>query len=236
MGEFEKAGVLLVKAEAVASVIHGFDAGEDDGVERHGVALAGQHRVDLGFERLDHLVGVGAGEVAEHAHHLVERGVGTLQSKDRVLEGRLFGVAGDGPDFGARFQDALEDGRPEMLVPDVSERRNAVRAGPVGAEGIALQFGVCDRDFRQFDLDCGGGGLVGCSAAAGGGGHENERSCATLESFGHFHQASFGKGFCDCVTGTQEDFQRKRQAGAEFTCFDPNGARGIQRGRREITL
>ena len=210
---------MFIEAEAVAGVIHGFDAGEDDGVERHGVALAGQHRVDFGFERLDRLVGVGAGEVAEHAHHLVERLVGPLEREDRVLEGWLFRVVDNRLDVGPRFQNALEDGRPEMLVLDVSERRNAVRASPLGAERIALQLGVRDRDFRQFDLDRGGCWFVGRVAAASGGGHENERGCAALESFRHFHPSSFGKGFCDCVTATEEDFQRKRQARADFTLF-----------------
>ena len=194
VGQLKQAGFLLVEAEAVLLFVYGFYPGEQHGVESDCVALARQHRIDLGLEGLNCFVRVGAGEVTENAHHLVERLAGALEGEDRVLETRLFGIADDRLDIGAGFQHALEDGGLEVFGLDFGEGRDAVSAGPFGAEGVTLELGIGDSDFRQLDLDRGGRGLVGGSSAAGGCGDESESGSAALQGFRHFHQSSSAWG------------------------------------------
>ena len=92
--------------------------------------MARENRRDVALDRLQFVVGVGAGEIEEDARHLVERAPAALERLDRVGEGRRLGIGGDGVDLRARLRERRVEGRAEMARLDAVERRRLERPGP----------------------------------------------------------------------------------------------------------
>ena len=96
----QHARLLGREAELAAALPQRLDAGEEAGMELDAVAVRREARRHLALDRLDGVVGVGAGEAMEHRGDVRQRPPAALQRRDRVGEARRLGLAGDRLDLG----------------------------------------------------------------------------------------------------------------------------------------
>src|SRR5271157_4676581 len=118
------------KPEPVLFRLERVDALEQRLVQIGSVAMAGESRRDLALDRLQFVVGRGAGEIEENAGDPVEAAAGALERLDRVGEGGRRRVNGDGVDLAPRVLQGGVEGWPEMAGLDAVERRRLERPGP----------------------------------------------------------------------------------------------------------
>ena len=146
MPQLEQARVLLIEAQGLALLVDSLHALEQRVVERDGVELARQHRVDLGLQCPEFVIDVRTGDVAEGAGNTIQRLAREFERDDRVREGRRFGVAYDRIDVGAQLEDALLDRRHVVRVLDSGERRHAIGRIPFLQERVPGEFRCRHRD------------------------------------------------------------------------------------------
>ena len=137
----EHARLLRREPEPVALLVQGIDPPEQAFIVQDPVMVGGQLRPDLALDGLQRLVGVGAGEVEEHAGDAVEKLAAAFQRGDGIVEGRRVGLPRCSRDLGIVLGKAALERRQEMLRRDAAERRNFERAGPGLEEGIVAGGG-----------------------------------------------------------------------------------------------
>ncbi len=86
VGDVEHAALLGIEAERIAALEHGVDAGEELGVECDALPVAGEDRRHVALDLLQAVVGVGAGEVPEHAADAAQLSSGPFEGRDHVVE------------------------------------------------------------------------------------------------------------------------------------------------------
>ena len=91
----EHAELLGVEPERRAPLPERLDPAEERLVEGDLVAVARQCRGDVALDRLERVIGIGAGQVEEHRHHLIEAKPALLERRDRVGEVGLRRIPGD---------------------------------------------------------------------------------------------------------------------------------------------
>ncbi len=89
--------------------------------------VGGEHRRELLFELVGDVVRVGRALVEEDPRDPLEQLPAALERHQGVLEGRRLGIREDRLDLGALLGHAALEGRLEVLVADVGERRQRVR-------------------------------------------------------------------------------------------------------------
>ncbi len=127
---------LAVETEVLARLVERLDPGEERAVQENGIIVRrqlGGHGAVNGFQRR---VGVGAGEVGKDGFDAVQQLARTLHGDDGVLEGRGLGIVRNSRDLLQLLRHALLEGRREMLVLDLIERRQVIGQGAFGQQGI----------------------------------------------------------------------------------------------------
>ena len=92
--------------------------------------MARENRRDFALDRLQLVIGVGAGQIEENARHPVEAAAAALQRLDRVGESRRLGIGGDGVDLRARLGERRVERGSEMTRLEAVERRRLEWRGP----------------------------------------------------------------------------------------------------------
>ena len=106
------------------------DAREQSLVQIGVAAMARENRRDFALDRLQFVIGVGAGEIEKDARHFVEPAPAALERLDRIGEARRRRIGGDRVDLRARLAERGLEGRPEMARLEAVERRRLERPGP----------------------------------------------------------------------------------------------------------
>ena len=154
IGLGEEAELFGVEAESLALVVDGLDAGEEFLVEGD-VVVVGREERGHGLGDGVHLGAVLAlAEVEEDAADVLEELSAVLVGEDGVFEGRGFGVAGDGVDFGLLAGHTLLEGRHVVFGLDAGKVGDFVGCVPRGEEGIFHVVLI----FASGDQHCGRGG------------------------------------------------------------------------------
>ncbi len=91
----------------------------------------------IALDRLERVIGVGAGEPEEDGGDAGERQSAPLQGDDGVVEGRLCRVSGDTLHCRLLFRHGRVEGRPVVFRPDSVEGRSAIGRGPGFKQRIA---------------------------------------------------------------------------------------------------
>ena len=136
------------KPEPVLLAFQGVDPSEQRVVEIGVAAMARQNRSDLALDRLELVVGRGAGQIEEDGRHLVEAPAAALDRLDGVSEGRRLRIGGDCVDLGARRSKRDVEGGPKVLRLDTLERRRLERTGPGFEERVRFGGGLGHQGFR----------------------------------------------------------------------------------------
>jgi len=84
--QLQHAGLLVGEIEPVAAAIKIIHPGKQLAVEHDGALVGGKLGRNLALDRLQILVGVGAGQVEEHGAHPVQGPAAALQGGDGVGE------------------------------------------------------------------------------------------------------------------------------------------------------
>ena len=129
------------KPELVLARFKRVDALEQSLVQIGLAAMAREYRRDVALDRLQFVIGVGAGQVEKNVSHFVEAASAALERLDRVGESRrrLFGR--DGVDLGARRFERCVERWGKMARLDAVERRRLERSSP----GLEKRVCVCRR-------------------------------------------------------------------------------------------
>src|SRR5271170_7871539 len=130
------------KTEPVLFRLERVDALEQRLVQISLVAMAGENGRDLALDRLQFIIGRGAGQIEEDAADAIEAAAAALERLDRIGEGGRRRVCGDRIHFAPRvFQRSVEGG-PEMAWLDADERRRLERPGPGFEKGILIEVRI----------------------------------------------------------------------------------------------
>jgi hypothetical protein len=133
--------LLRRQAELGAAREQRLDPPEQRRVHADLVAVPGQDRREIALQRLQRIVGMGAGQGAEHVPDAVERAAAALQRADRVVEAGLRRLGGDRLDLRGVLGQRPVERRPEVLGPDPRERRHVERLVPGREERVVLLGG-----------------------------------------------------------------------------------------------
>lgn len=123
------------------------DSLEQFRIEKDLIGSRRQLRLPFAFERL---IGGGRDVFARDAEHpldAIEHPARAFHRGNRVVEGRRFGVRGDGVDLAAQFDDRRVECSGKMFGRHPIPRRHAaVRTGPRAGQRIVGHEGECYRD------------------------------------------------------------------------------------------
>ena len=100
-----------------------FEPREKRSIQPDGVGVGGEPGRHVLLDLAERVVGVGASEAGKRAVDAAEELARTLQCDHGVVEGRFFGVGGDGVDFLELHGHAKFKGRRKVPVCDPVERR-----------------------------------------------------------------------------------------------------------------
>ena len=106
------------------------DAREQSLVQVGFAAMAREHRRNFALDRLQFVIGVGAGQIEKNTRHSVEPAPAALERLDRIGEARRRRIGGDDVDLRSRLAERGLEGRPEMARLEAVERRRLERPGP----------------------------------------------------------------------------------------------------------
>ena len=137
----ENAHLLGAKAERAGLLHQRVDAGEQFRVGVNVVPMSCHHRRDLALDRLQRVIGVGAGKHMEHMLDPRQRPAAALQRLDRIGEARRRGLSRDRRDFGGVLRAGARIGLAKVLGLDAIERGNAVGGGPGCEKGVFGRVG-----------------------------------------------------------------------------------------------
>ena len=139
------------KPEPLLHGLQGVDAPEQRVVQIGFAAMAREDGSDFALDRLDLVIGRGAGEIEEDARDLVEGLAAALQRLDRVGEGRRLRIGGDGVDLRPRLLERRLERGPEMAGLDALERRRLERPGPGFEKRVRVDARLGDQRFARWE-------------------------------------------------------------------------------------
>ena len=102
-----------------------------------------EKRRDFALDRLQLIIGVGAGEIEENARHFVEATPAPLERLDRIGESRRRRIGGDRVDLPARLGERRIERRPEMARLETIERRPFEWPDPGFEKRVRVCRGFC---------------------------------------------------------------------------------------------
>ena len=134
---------LVVEAERVALLVQRLDPREQAGVEQHAVGVGGQTGRHLVANRVDGVVGVGAGEREERRRDAVQQLARPFEGHDGVLERRRLRGPGNRLDLGDLVGHAPLERRRVVRVVDAVERRKPMGQRALGEERVVGHLFLC---------------------------------------------------------------------------------------------
>ena len=136
--QLDQAHFLLVKAKRFSGFVNRLDPRKYFLIQQDRILFLRQARVDLDFQFLQGVVGIGIGDVSEHVVDADQQRPDQLQRFDGVLEGWRFRVVTDAGDIGALLFDTGFESGPVMLIPNQLEGRYAVGRVPFGEKRVLV--------------------------------------------------------------------------------------------------
>ena len=119
-----------------------------------------ENRRDFPLDRLQLIIGVGAGQIEENARHFVQAAPAPLERLDRIGESRRRRIGGDRVDLRARLGERRIKRRPEMARLEAIERRRFEWPGPGFEKRVRVCRGICHQGLAAHAPQLGGGAAM----------------------------------------------------------------------------